>query len=154
MNLTHALLGEHAVFTPLFDHIEAEAPQSGDLAHLQAMGRMLAAALVSHARIEDDLLFAALDDVMETVAGPVAVMRQEHDLIEGGLARLPEETDLAAARRLLLQVVGVARSHFAKEEQVLFPLSAQLLGTEVLEARGSEWATRRQVIRATAPACH
>ena len=153
MKLTQALLGEHAVFGPLFDHLEDIVPQADCAGKVRALGALLAAPLASHAHLEDELLFRALESVMETRMGPVAVMRMEHEQIEGGLERLPGIDDVDSARRTLLHVVATARDHFAKEEQVLFPLAAQLLGEESLEALGRRWAEARGVVEAEAPAC-
>ena len=42
-------------------------------------------------------------------------------------------------------VFGAARSHFQKEEQVLFPMARRLLGDEELTRLGSAWAEARRV---------
>jgi hemerythrin-like domain-containing protein len=70
----------------------------------------------------------------------------EHDQIEGGLERLPAVLDLEQARELLLQIVEVARGHFAKEEQVLYPMASQALSTETLIDLGAQWAARRAIV--------
>ena len=46
----------------------------------------------------------------------------------------------------LVQVVQVARGHFAKEEQVLYPMAQQALGDAKLAELGARWAERRQVV--------
>ena len=66
MKVTQALLGEHAVFTTLFTHLETRIQQAG----LVALGAMLQSALASHAQREDKLLFGALEDVMDTRMAP------------------------------------------------------------------------------------
>jgi tetratricopeptide (TPR) repeat protein len=68
---------------------------------VRALGALLAAPLASHAHLEDELLFRAFESVMETRMGPVAVMRMEHEQIEGGLERLPHIDDVESARRHL-----------------------------------------------------
>jgi hemerythrin-like domain-containing protein len=105
---------------------------------------MLATALAGHAHLEEDLLFKTLEPHIGAM-GPLAVMRMEHDQIEGGLERLPAARELEQARELLLQVVEVARGHFAKEEQVLFPMASQALSAETLIDLGEQWAKRRAV---------
>jgi hemerythrin-like domain-containing protein len=77
-------------------------------------------------------------------------MRMEHQQIEEGLARLPGMGEVVPARQLLLQVVQVARGHFAKEEQVLYPMAYQALGETVLGELGALWATQREVVVAIA----
>ena len=153
MKITQALLGEHAIFATLFDHLEEQIPQADCAGKVRALGAMLQSALASYAQLEETLLFSSLESVMDTQMGPVAVMRMEHEQIEGGLEALPSKDEVTSAQRTLLQVIVTARSHFAKEEQILFPLAAQLLGDETLEALGEQWATARHVIEADVPAC-
>lgn len=154
MKITDALLGEHGVFYATFDHLERVLPDSKNLSAIKSAGAALAAALASHAHIEDELLFGALEPVLGTTGGPLMVMRMEHDQIEGGLDRLPSVCDTADACDLLLNVVQTARGHFAKEEQILYPIAGQVLEPGALDRLGIEWAARRKVVLAAAPACH
>jgi len=142
MNLTHALLGEHAVLYTLFDRSESAAG-TWDLAACQEWGRLLEAALESHAGLEDRLLFVALEPGLGTQGGPLAVMRMEHELIGTAIHRLAVATDAAEARRLLGEITATARSHFAKEENVLFPMAERFLGADRLDELGAEWAAAR-----------
>jgi hemerythrin-like domain-containing protein len=149
MKITDALLGEHGVFYVQFRHLEEVLPQQRDLALVQAQGALLAAALETHAHLEGELLFSTLEPHLGQ-GGPLAVMRLEHQQIEGGLARLPEVGDLGQARQLLLQVVETARGHFAKEEQIIYPMAHQALGEAKLEELGGLWAAQREVVVALA----
>lgn len=54
MKVTQALLGEHAVFTTLFTHLETRIPQADSGAEVVALGAMLQSALASHAQREDN----------------------------------------------------------------------------------------------------
>jgi len=144
MMITEALRGEHGVLNALLEHLEVRLTDAGDLTLLQRLGAMLQAALASHANLEEELLFTALDPHMGG-AGPLAVMRMEHQEIEGALAKLPQAADLAEARGLLGQVINTANAHFAKEEQVLFPISNRLLGEAELIRLGTQWADHRRV---------
>ncbi len=143
MKITDALYGEHAALYALFDHCESSAAQ-WDLAGLIQAGRFLDAALLSHAEIEDELLFTTLDARMPG-GGPVAAMRAEHEAIDGFLASLRDAEDEASARRDLVHAISTARDHFAKEEVVLFPLAESLLDAAELVRLGDVWATRRGV---------
>lgn len=145
MKITDALTGEHGVFYAQFDHLEQAVPAAEALAQVQDQAALLAAGLKPHAHLENELLFAALDPNMGPT-GPVAVMRMEHEEIESTLARVQEARDLAEARELVLHAVQVARQHFAKEEQVLFPMAERMLGVEVLAHLGAQWAERRGVL--------
>jgi len=144
MRITEALLGEHGVFYAQFDHLEQAVPAAETLAQVQNQTALLAAGLGPHANLENDLLFAALEPHLGPM-GPLAVMRMEHDEIEGTLARVQEVKDLAGAQHLALHAIQVARDHFAKEEQVLFPMAQQVLSAEALAQLGAQWAEQRQV---------
>ncbi len=146
MKITDAFLGEHGVFYAQFNHLEQAVPKTETLRQVQDQGALLAAALETHACMEDKLLFVHLEPHLGAQVGPVAMMRLEHNDIERSLAQLPELKDLAEAQRLLLYAVGVAREHFAKEEQILYPLSEQVLGAGVLTRLGAQWAQKRGVV--------
>jgi hemerythrin-like domain-containing protein len=145
MKVTDALLGEHAVFYAQFDHLEKNIPPAKDLAVVKSQGAMLTAALATHAHLEDELLFIALEAHLDPQFGPLAVMRMEHNEIESSLGRLQEVQDLAEAKNLLLHAIQTARAHFAKEEQILFVMAEQLLDTRALEQLGRKWAEARKV---------
>jgi iron-sulfur cluster repair protein YtfE (RIC family) len=143
MKITDALYGEHGTLYALFAHCERSA-SAWELADLLLAGRVLDSVLLSHAELENGLLFDALDARMPG-DGPVTAMRAEHDEIDGYLAALREAEDEATARHLLVTAVSTAREHFAKEEQILFPLAEELLGAEILLGLGREWSLRRGV---------
>jgi hypothetical protein len=71
--------------------------------------------------------------------------RMEHDEIEGSLERLQEVQDLAEAKNLLLHAIQTARVHFAKEEQVLITMAAQMLNANTINQLGTKWAELRKV---------
>ena len=146
MKATDALLGEHAVFYAQFDYLEKNIPSAQDLTLVKSQGAMLTAALATHAHMEDELLFIALEAHINPQFGPLAVMRLEHNEIEGSLIRLQEVQDLAEAKNLLLHAIQTARSHFAKEEQVLFPMAGQMLEANQLLQLGKKWAGLRKVM--------
>jgi len=144
MKLTHVLLGEHAVLYSLFDHIERQLAAGADLAALQAIGGALAEALVSHAKLEDELLFPALAST-PAAEGPVSVMREEHGDIDELCADLPRADDADDAAALLGEIIEMSRAHFAKEEHMLFPLVEQLADATELECLTENWARLRGV---------
>jgi len=145
MKIIDALLGEHGVFYAQFDHLEETVPASVSLAKVQSQAAVLTAALATHAGLENELLFSTLDPHLGQM-GPLAVMRMEHDEIENTLGQVQEAQDLAQAQRLVLHAVRVARDHFAKEEQVLFPMAHQVLDENTLTQLGARWAERRHVM--------
>lgn len=144
MLITDALLGEHAVLYSLFSRLEQSLAGSVNMDEIHVAVSLLEASLISHAQLENELLFSELESRMGP-GGPVAVMRAEHDEIDHGLAAAVQATDSAAGARCLLDALNVARRHFAKEEQVLFGLARQVLGEASLSSLGAAWAERRKV---------
>lgn len=145
MKITDAFLGEHGILYAMLAYLEktVEIPQSLDV--IRGKAELLDSALSSHACIEDQLLFQALEPRMGPM-GPLVVMRQEHDQIEKGLARIIREIqEVDQAKSLLIEVVQIALQHFAKEEQVLFPLAQQILDPQVLTELTERWAERRRI---------
>ena len=144
MKLTDALRGEHGVFYAQFTHLQNVVTDGTTPAQVRSQIALLAAALEPHARLENDLLFTALEPHLGPM-GPLAVMRMEHDEIEAGLARLQQVQDVEHARHLLQQLLQLAREHFTKEEHVLFAMAEQSLSAEELTRLGVQWAQRRGV---------
>lgn len=142
MKITEAFIGEHAVLYPQLGLLERAAPTYATAGEARAHAAILTAAIKSHAALEEELLFVEMESLPEA-AGPIAVMRAEHIDIEASLARACESDDLEEATDLLLHVVDVARPHFAKEEDVLFPLAEQLLDEGTLLELGDRWSGRR-----------
>ena len=143
MLITDALLGEHGVFHHMLGHIEQALPSLDSLPALQNRLAAFAFALESHASIEDELLFTALEPHLGVQGGPLAVMRMEHNQITDLLGKIESAADLNSARALTKQMIEVTRGHFQKEEQVLFRMARQFLGEDELTALGAKWAHRR-----------
>jgi len=144
MKITDALLGEHGAFYAQFDRLDEQLPGCRDVAEVREQAALLASALVSHARLEDELLFTA----METAGvdpGLLASMATEHGEIADRLSRAQGTAELVLARNELLEAVSMARDHFAKEERLAFPLADERLGTPLLQELGAAWAARRDV---------
>ena len=144
MKLTDALLGEHAVFYGLFDRIEEMASTEGLAVPIQSAMLILNSLVMSHAAIEEELLFPALASRLGE-GGPVEAMRAEHDDIERALERIEDAGQFNEAAELTLNALSIARGHFKKEEEVLFPLARQTLDEETLTRLGAYWAASRNV---------
>ena len=142
MRLIDALSGEHGVFYAMFDRLENELPSN--VGEVRELAALLAAALISHARIEDDLLF---DRMLGAGADPglLGVMAEEHMKISDWLKRAQGTQNLEVAQMLLLDAIAMAREHFAREERLAFPMAASLLDDAAIEALGAAWAARREV---------
>lgn len=145
MKITDAFLGEHGAFYAQIEHLERTVPAAASVPDVQGQAGVLAAALATHAGLEDELLFAALEPRLGAMQGPLAVMRAEHVEIERALARAQEARTLADAQQLVVYALQVARRHFAKEEQVLFPMAERALDADTLEMLGLQWAVARGV---------
>lgn len=137
MDIVEELLADHLKLRAAMSELEAGRVTRESLASFVRD-------LLTHARLEDELLFDSLEGSLPADHGPLAVMRAEHEEIEGRLARLeaadPDRDDLSADLRRL---VAVAREHFLKEEEVLFGFARRLLDADRLRALGAELAERR-----------
>lgn len=138
-----------------------EAAIAEALPALAAAARLMATRLRAHARKEDDALFPALERVFGEGAGATAVMRDEHReihahaerfratlreleevehpaILAGGaeLAALAAGAGAGAARLAAAArgVLDLLDAHFAKEEEVLFPMAREVLPPEELRA--------------------
>ena len=145
MRITDGFRGEHGVFYALFGHLEETLPDSDSLLEVAAQAAFLTSALATHANLEETLLFTTLEPHLGK-GGPLAVMRSEHEEIEGTLEGFAGIEDLSEARRQLLHFVSVARGHVAKEEQILYILAEQTLDEAVLMDLGLAWAEKRSVM--------
>jgi hemerythrin-like domain-containing protein len=150
VKLTDALLGEHGAFYAQFDRLEEMVPHAGSAAEVREQAALLAAALVSHAKLEDELLFARMRSAGADT-GLLDTMEEEHTEIAGGLVRAQGTQEVALARRELLDAVALAREHFAREERLAFPLAETVLGTSLLTTLGAAWSERRDVFLEPTP---
>ncbi len=133
MKVTECLGIEHRIFLRQLDRLEEAQRQGAPAPERRAMVSLLAAALEEHADIEEDILFPALEPHLGRHAGPLAVMDTEHQEIRQLLAEAATTEDITP---VVAQFTAIAREHFAKEDQVLFPLAEQILSPERLEELG------------------
>ena len=144
MKITDALLGEHGVIYTLFAHVEDRLTTSETLVEVKQLASTLAAVMLPHAHLEDEILFPALQTHIGS-DGPLAVMRSEHDTIKTTLRSVAGMTDLESAQSALISTLSLARQHFGKEEQALFRICKNAISDEELERLGDRWATARRV---------
>jgi len=145
VKLTDALLGEHGAFYALFEHVEEIASAGGEIAQIQGAITVLETMVLSHATLEEELLFSALEPHLGRDTGPLARMHGEHEEMEILLARIEEAEDIPDAIRWIDRALSSARAHFKKEEEILFPMAQELIGDEALHHLGAEWAKARRV---------
>lgn len=143
MKITDALRAEHRILRARLDRLEQLLGAGAPLAGLHADAAQLTGALLLHAHLEDELLFPALESQLGAGNGPLAVMRAEHEEIDCGLAAIAARQGAEDVRERLAHVIEVARQHFAKEDEVLFPMAEEVLDGGVLEELSAELLRRR-----------
>jgi iron-sulfur cluster repair protein YtfE (RIC family) len=145
VKITDALLGEHALLYEMFEHLRVVSAASGATAgEIHAALTATERLLLSHSRIEEELLFPELELHVGQM-GPLAVMRSEHRSIDDLLETARQETDAARLSDLIVQLIELAIAHFRKEEMVLFGMAQRFLGDVVLTELGHRWADSRDV---------
>ncbi len=101
-------------------------------------------AILHHFSMEEEILFPAVEEVAGSSMGPTQVMRMEHEQMRGlftemeqALAARDADAFLGAAETLLV----LMQQHNAKEEQIVYPMSDQLLAS-----RSADVLSRMQAI--------
>lgn len=145
IKITEALLAEHVVFHNLFDTLEQMLPRIRSLNEVRALAEVLESMLSAHSKVEDRLIMEPLDHCFEEF-GQQETFHEEHEEIDAALAFCLKSRDLRKARRLLLDVVVAARSHFDKEERLVFPLAEKALNAKTLVLLGDRWKVERKAI--------
>lgn len=102
--------------------------------HLISFSRFLEIALDIHFVQEEEALFPFLVQKMGP-NGPVAVMEHEHEDLRAAQMKLKEELSKDEINKEIVLhhgslILNVLRDHIMKENQVLFPLSQQVLSEE------------------------
>jgi hemerythrin-like domain-containing protein len=142
MRITEALLAEHAVFHTLFDHVERTVPRARTTVEIRSLAALLATVLTPHTKAEDTLLLQSLDHCIEQL-GQYKSFHEEHNQIEDLLRLSQTAHNLKQARQVLLAAITIARSHFDKEERIVFPLAEKVLKARTLEELGARWQQQR-----------
>jgi len=96
-----------------------------------------------HSSREEEILFRMMENYLGEHGGPIAVMEYEHEQSHGfineflknaeSIASLTEEEKLQNAA-LIVNAYHTLLNHFAKEEQVLYPMAERMLSPEEKEA--------------------
>jgi iron-sulfur cluster repair protein YtfE (RIC family) len=126
--ITSFLTEDHARCDELFAQME-EAAHGGDGKALGALFASFRQATLRHLRVEEDVLFPAL----EAEAGPlppVRVMLAEHAQMRGlldELAAAAEQGDTDELTGLAQTLLVVMEQHNLKEQNILYPMADQAL---------------------------
>ncbi len=142
MKITDALLAEHVVFHNIFDHIEHVLPQLKTLAEVKGWAGLMEVLLLAHGKAEEDLVFAPLNHYLEQL-GQRDTFEHEHHEIDNSLLRVKAAKRLPEARRLMLQAVTASRTHFDREERIVFPLAEKVMKDKTLIELGRAWMKQR-----------
>jgi hemerythrin-like domain-containing protein len=142
MKITDALLAEHVVFHNIFDHIEHVLPQLKTLAEVKGWAGLMEVLLLAHGKAEEDLVFAPLNHYLEQL-GQRDTFEHEHQEIDNSLLRVKAAKRLPEARRLMLQAVTASRTHFDREERIVFPLAEKVMKDKTLIELGRAWMKQR-----------
>lgn len=136
------------------DHARCDAMYQAVLARVTARDWQQAAlcfagfaqALMRHMAMEETVLFTAVEQVTGTRAGPIQVLRVEHQQLRGILqrlagaiaqCRLTDFADHADTFRIMLQ------QHSLKEDGMLYPLADRVLQARHAELIGQMTAFAR-----------
>lgn len=128
MRITDRFSKEHATFVTQLEGLQAACADGAPVGNLVHTVKMLTAPLLQHAENEEVLLFPDLVERLGGEGGPVEVLRQEHVMIHGQVDTLTGEPSRADFLHVFGQFQRLLREHIEKEEDVVFPLSAELLG--------------------------
>lgn len=98
------------------------------------------AALDPHSEREEGVLFPMMGVYIGTTSGPIAVMEYEHDQAKAKIHKFLEKagsskTDLEKKNLsdLVKNAYFILTEHFAKEENVLFPMAERMLSEDEKE---------------------
>ncbi len=132
MRIIDRFSSEHDVFLEQLEVIERLVRADAPALQVVAAMRTLAAPLLAHAENEERALFPDLEPTMGGEGGPLAMLTEEHATIHGQVDELTSDPAAHRIPDLLDEFQGLLRAHIEKEEQVLFPAAAQILGDDRL----------------------
>lgn len=132
ITFTRYMSNDHHRCDELFAAAE-DAVQGADWALAEAQHRNFLGAMQRHFAMEEEVLFPAFEEANGSSMGPTAVMRHEHEQMRAlfeemtqALAGQRTEDYLGATETLLI----LMQQHNAKEEQILYPLTDNLLAAQ------------------------
>jgi hypothetical protein len=140
--ITRALSAEHQMFRAVFDQVEELLPRLDRLEEVKRLARLVEGLLLSHAKVEGDLMILAQD---HEAAGRHRYdhCRHEHEEIDSQLTLVHSARTIARARKLLRGALAASRKHFQREERGVFPLIEKRMQPEALIKLGTVWFLQR-----------
>jgi hemerythrin-like domain-containing protein len=98
--------------------------------------------LRAHSKTEDDLFIGTLEPSFEQI-GQRQTFHDEHDTIDENLELVQRSRQTRQARALFLATIALCRSHFDKEERIVFPMAERVLKSKTLLKLGEDWMNQR-----------
>jgi hypothetical protein len=130
------------MFNAVFEQVEELLPGLNQLGEVKRLARLLEGLLLSHAKVEGDLLILAQGRVGEGKRR-YDHCRHEHEEIDSRLTRVHSARNLPGARALLRGAIAASRKHFKHEERRVFPRLEEDIQPEALTKLGTVWFLQR-----------
>jgi len=125
------LAGEHQHCDGLFADAEA-AVAAGDWDKADERFAAFRPAMLRHMAVEEEVLFPALEARASGPLGPTAMMRGEHEEMRRLLDAMAQALEAREADELLGladTLLVLMQQHNLKEEEILYAMADQMLGT-------------------------
>ncbi|RLJ20085.1 hemerythrin HHE cation-binding protein [bacterium endosymbiont of Escarpia laminata] len=126
---------DHRRCDEIFAAAENETAK-GDWAAAATQFEAFHAAMEHHFKMEEEVLFPAFEEITGMAMGPTEVMRGEHAQMRDLFQEMAESVDAKDQDRYLGlsdTLLVVMQQHNAKEEQMLYQMSDQVLGGQASE---------------------
>ncbi len=132
MKITEFMSDDHRRCDNIFATAEASVAQ-GDWSLVANNNKAFIDVMAHHFKMEEELLFPRFEEVSGQTVGPTEMMRHEHRQMRQLFEQMNQAVDaesaddyLGASETLLIMM----QQHNAKEEQILYPMSEQVLAGE------------------------
>jgi len=132
MQITDFMGDDHRRCDLIFASAE-ESVSKGDWSSAESNNRRFLEAMEHHFRMEEEMLFPRFEEVSGHAMGPTEMMRHEHrqmrqlfEQMNQAVSAQSADDYLGASETLLI----LMQQHNAKEEQMLYPMSDQVLAGE------------------------
>lgn len=130
--ISEAMHDDHRHCDELFARAE-ERVAAGDFAGGTQAFTEFASALERHLKLEEEVLFPALEEKTGGPIGPTQMMRHEHEQMRQALASMREGLTAQNGQAFLGQsetMLILLQQHNFKEENILYPMMDRALGAD------------------------
>ncbi len=132
LRIEHGLL--RAMMAAVSDWLVAETPPEA----MRERAAMLSTALDTHARREEEQLFAPLRSRSETARHQVDMMEVVHDEVRALFKEIANRADPISR---LWTILDLTSTHFDKEDTEVFPMAELLIEPAILVQLGAGYIT-------------